>query len=65
MAAQTGFWCAYFTNSKHPKPLNKILKDIYNPKKHKSKHVNTVDVEKYLAMEKAFEENYRKWQTKK
>lgn len=65
LAAQTGFYCAYFSVSKKPKTLKKILKGIYQ-KSERGSRVDDVDVDKFLTTKKAFEERMAVWQgTKK
>lgn len=61
LQVHSGYWAAYFTNSKHPQKLDTVLQKLINQKnnnEHKSrqKHVDDVDVEAFLAQERAFKE---------
>lgn len=59
IAIQSGYWSAYYSGSKHPKPVNKIAEDLVS--KHMQKDAKTkatmkpdVDVEAFLEMEAQF-----------
>lgn len=59
VALQSGYWSAYYSGAKHPKPVHKIAEDMV--KRHKqqdAKKMSTpkpdVDVEAYLEMEAQF-----------
>lgn len=60
IAVQTGYWAAYYTNSKHPKSVNRIIEGLqkeHNKQKKRPKtHVERpdVDVEAFLAQEEQF-----------
>lgn len=59
IAVQSGYWSAYYSGAKHPKPVNKITEDMMN--RHKledARSIKTprpdVNVEAYLEMEAQF-----------
>ena len=59
IAVQMGYWSAYYSGVKHPKPVSRIAEDIV--RRHKAqgaKNLNTpkpdVDVDAYLEMEAQF-----------
>ena len=60
MSVQSGYWAAYFTNSKHPKPVKTIISEmsIKKDKVDKSHSKNVVkpevDVEAFLETEAKF-----------
>ena len=59
LAVQSGYWAAYYTNSKHPKPLKQILesmvmKHVCTLKPSSSAPKPDVDVEAFLAQEERF-----------
>lgn len=60
VAVQTGYWAAYYTNAKHPKPLATIITEMARRKelKEKSNKGNIVkpevDVEAFKATEEQF-----------
>lgn len=64
LAVMSGYYAAYFSKSKHPKSLQKVIDSIYAPKR-QQQHMNTIDVEAFLKREKAFTEEYDKWQVQK
>lgn len=60
IALQSGYWSAYYSGSKHPKPLQKISEDIIE--KHYKQGATKisspkpdVDVEAFLAVEAQFQ----------
>lgn len=63
-AIQTGYWAAYYTNSKHPKSLASLIQDMTRKRQlsevkalgSKSVSKPEVDVESYLEMERKFYE---------
>lgn len=60
VALQSGYWSAYYTGGKHPKPVNQIAEDMINRHKRQGakKKMSTVkpdvDVEAFLEMEAQF-----------
>lgn len=60
LTVQAGYWAAYYTNAKHPKPLKTLISDMSNRKaqneikKSKSIVKPEVDVEAFLATEEQF-----------
>lgn len=61
IAVQTGYWAAYYTGAKHPKPVARISEDMikaHNAKKDAARKAAAprpdVDVEAFLAMEEQF-----------
>lgn len=59
LQVHSGFWSGYYANSKHPRSLNTILKQLVKSKMKKDRkkgHADTVDVDAFLAREKAFQE---------
>lgn len=57
MTVHTGFWAGYYANSKHPKSVKSIITSLQNKREHDkqgSAHVDTVDVDAFLAMEAKF-----------
>ena len=59
IALQSGYWSAYYTGVKHPKPVHKIAEDMVE--RHKRRDVQKlsttkpdVDVDAYLEMEAQF-----------
>lgn len=64
IAAQTGFWAAYY-RSKRPKKLDSVLQKIASAKgrsKIFSQHVTDVDVETFKARELRREATYHQWE---
>lgn len=63
VAVHTGYWSAYF-QTKHPKPLSRVVEELIRGHE-KSQHAGVnkprpeVDVESFLAQERAFEERLR------
>lgn len=60
LAVQSGYWSAYYTNSKHPKAMSSIAEKIVrNHEQSMSKAINKpkadVDVEAFLAQEALFQ----------
>lgn len=60
LSVQSGYWAAYYTNAKHPKPLKMVIADMLR-RKDQARQTNTkqvvkpeVDVEAFLATEEAF-----------
>lgn len=59
LQVHSGYWNAYYANSKHPKSVNTIVKQMARSRTDHGKqreHADTVDVEAFLAREKAFKE---------
>lgn len=60
LAIQTGYWGAYYSHAKHPKPITSIVAalDKQRMQKQKSGKVETTeaDVEAFLEMERLFNE---------
>lgn len=59
IAVQSGYWSAYYSGSKHPKPVHQITEDmVRRHTKQDAKTVSTpkpdVDVEAFLEMEAQF-----------
>ena len=59
IAVQTGYWSAYYSGAKHPKPFNTIADEMV--RKHRNKGANKmstpkpdVDVEAFLEQEARF-----------
>ena len=61
VAVQAGYWAAYYSGMKHPKPVGRITEDMIKAHK-KSENIASkasapkpeVDVEAFLAMEEQF-----------
>lgn len=60
IAIQSGYWSAYYSNAKHPKPVSKITEDMV--RRHKLADVNKlavpkpdVNVDAFLEMEAQFQ----------
>lgn len=66
IAVVQGFWAGYYSNTKKPKPVSKILDSMVEAHtKSKSariasKHASDVDVEAFLRQEQLFKEMYNK-----
>lgn len=59
IALQSGYWSAYYSGAKHPKPLHKIAEDMVNRhQKQDAKKLSApkpdVDVDAFMAMEAQF-----------
>ena len=59
IALQSGYWSAYYSGAKHPKPVHKIAEDmVRRHKQQDAKKLSTpkpdVDVDAYLDMEAQF-----------
>lgn len=59
IALQSGYWSAYYSGAKHPKPVHKIAEDmVRRHKQQDAKKLSTpkpdVDVDAYLEMEAQF-----------
>lgn len=59
IAVQSGYWSAYYSGAKHPKPVNRIAEDMM--KRHKAQDAKKlsapkpdVDVDAFLEMEAQF-----------
>lgn len=60
LAVQTGYWSAYYSGAKHPKPVDRVAEEMMQ--KHNRRDAKTtsaprpaVDVEAFLAMEAQFQ----------
>ena len=51
LAVQQGYWVAYYTKGKHPKPPDRVVESLL---KAKTPHSDEVDVEGFLNMEAEF-----------
>lgn len=60
LSIQTGYWAAYYTNSKHPKPLKTIITELSSKRlraeQRQKKNIvrPEVDVDAFLATEEQF-----------
>ena len=59
IAVQSGYWSAYYSGAKHPKPVNRIAEDmVRRHRQQDARKVSTpkpdVDVEAFLEMEAQF-----------
>ena len=59
IALQAGYWSAYYSGARHPKPVHKIAEDMVNRHKQQgAKRMSTpkpdVDVDAFLEMEAQF-----------
>lgn len=60
LSVQTGYWAAYYSNAKHPKPTKTIISEMSRNKlKAETKHQGRVakpevDVDAFLATEEQF-----------
>ena len=60
LSVQSGYWAAYYSNAKHPKPLKKLIDEMTRKKnkieQKKSKNVikPEVNVDAFLAQEERF-----------
>lgn len=59
IAVQSGYWSAYYSGAKHPKPVHKIAEDmVRRHKQQDAKKMSTpkpdVDVDAFLEMEAQF-----------
>lgn len=57
MTVHTGFWAGYYSNSKHPRSVKEIMTSLQRKRDRARKtgqHVDTVDVDAFLAMEEKF-----------
>lgn len=69
IAVQTGYWAAYYANSKHPRSVHSVAESMMKKQQqshHKTTKTNAprpdVDVEAFLAREARFQAKRRKQQ---
>lgn len=68
LTAYAGYWAGYYSNTKRPKPLSTILKELVEnhqkAKKKKEKAINTVkpevDVDEFLRKEEQFQKRLQR-----
>ena len=59
LAVLSGYWSGYWSNSKHPKSLQKVIEIVTSEHKTSNKknvHAGEVDVEAFLEKERLFNE---------
>lgn len=62
LSAHAGFWSGYYSRAKKPKKLESVLKSILKRSSRSGKsssHADDVDVEGFLARERAFKERMK------
>ena len=60
LSVTSGYWSAYYSNSKHPKPVEHIIRKLCSrDSKVNRKHSNEVDVEAFLRTEERFKNRLR------
>lgn len=61
IAIEVGYWCGYYNNSKHPKPVNNIIKSLKNKLSRKEKGpASDPDVETFMELERKRLQMYEK-----
>ena len=62
LSVHSGYWSGYYTNSKKPKPLKRVLESMVDKRdqsRSPNRHADTVDVDAFLAMERKFKSRAR------